>query len=328
MFWCLVPLLALNPEPAPAASRMPQLDSLAKDMASLGFIPEAGGMIVLAASRGWPGRIGSVTQAEGPPDRVDALSSPDDRLWGYCDGSGGGVGLLVEAPMPAILPSGLPLATLPGARFRFELSGAAVDTVLSAAPSGIVSGCARDSAGGYSLETADTGVYWIEAMSDTGSGPEVLLLLPVLCGVTPAEAISGQAGGVPRSGASTLDDVLDELNSLRRESGLPPLSREPDLDSIALARAENVAMSGAVRHSVNLALLLGAPGGLFAENIGSGSGLDEAWSMILTSPAHRSACLGEVYDGVGLASCIGIERNGWQYILIQVFTGSGSDAAD
>jgi hypothetical protein len=87
-------------------------------------------------------------------------------------------------------------------------------------------------------------------------------------------------------------------------------------------------MSGAVRHSVNLALLLGAPGGLFAENIGSGSGLDEAWSMILTSPAHRSACLGEVYDGVGLASCIGIERNGWQYILIHVFTGSGSDAAD
>ena len=85
--------------------------------------------------------------------------------------------------------------------------------------------------------------------------------------------------------------------------------------------------SGSERHSGALALLLGAPGDLFAENIGRGSGLDEAWSMILTSPAHRSACLGEAYAGVGLASCIGIERDGWQYILIQVFTGSGSDVA-
>lgn len=328
MFWCLVPLLALNPEPAPAVSRMPQLDSLAKDIAALGYIPESGGMIVLAASRGWPGRIGSVTPAEGPPGSEDDLSDPGDRLWGYSGDSTGGGGLLVEAPLPSIVPGGLPLTTLPGARIRFVLSGTPVDTVLSAAPSGTVSGCARDPAGGYSLETRETGVYWIEAMADTGSGPEVLLLLPVLCGVNPAEAFSGRTRGVPRSGASTLDDVLDELNSLRIKAGGLRLSRDPELDSIAMARAESVAMSGEVRHSGDLALRLGGGSRLFAENIGRGSGLDEAWSMILTSPAHRSACLGEAYVRVGLAAAIGIEREGWQCVLIQIYTGVSTDAAD
>lgn len=320
MVSCLAALLVIAAPAAPGA-RMPQLDSIAADVSSLGFIPESGRLIVLAAARNWPGRVGSISVTEEGASVEEGLFSDGDVLWGFDSLPRGGV--LVTAPVPACVPEGLPVAAEPGDSASFRISGAAVDTVLVQHPGGGVTGCPVLQDGSYGLRFESRGVYWVEALADRGSGPEVLMLLPVLCGVTTAEVLSGGTY-VPDSDASTLDEVAVELDSIRSAAGAGPLERDGVLDRIARSRACGLAMSGAVVHGGGLAEMLGDGGEACAENIGRGSGLDEAWSMILTSPAHRASCLEDGYSRVGMAAAVEIERDGWQYVLVQVFEGGAA----
>lgn len=320
MVSCLAALLAIA-APAAPGTRMPQLDSIAADVSALGFIPESGRLIVLAAASGWPGRVGSISVTEEGASPSDGLFSDGDILWGFDSLPGGGV--LVTAPLPTCVPEGLPITVEPGDSASFTLSGMAADTVLVQDPGGGVEGCPRGPDGICGLGFAERGVYWVEALADRGSGPEVLMLVPVLCGVTSAEVLRG--GYLPDSDASTLEDVLAELGSIRTASGAGPLETDERLDGIARGRACDIALSGAVVHGEGLAGVLGADNTVYAENIGRGSGLDEAWSMILTSPAHRASCLGQGYSRIGMAAAVEIERDGWQYVLVQIFEGEADD---
>lgn len=320
MVSCLAALLAIA-APAAPGTRMPQLDSIAADVSDLGFIPESGRLIVLAAARGWPGRVGSISVTEEGASPSEGLFSDGDMLWGFDSLPGGGV--LVTAPVPACVPEGLPIMVEPGDSASFSLSGAAADTMLVQDPAGCVAGCPRGPDGTYRLRFAGRGVYWVEALADRGSGPEVLMLVPVLCGVSIPEVLGG--GYLPDSEASTLPDVLAELDSIRAVSGAGPLEADGRLEAIARERACDIALSGAVVHGEGLAGALGGDGTIYAENIGRGSGLDEAWSMILTSPAHRASCLLDGYSRVGMAAAVEIERDGWQFVLVQVFEGMAAD---
>jgi uncharacterized protein YkwD len=326
MLWCIVPLILSTAETGPPAGRVPPLDSLAADIIALGAIPESGRLILLAAFNGWPGPIGSITLIEGPPDENLDLFTPGDALWGYAGEGDGGV--LVTAAAPPCIPEGLPLGTSPGdtVRFRLLVSGAPVDSVLLSAPDSRTTGSISDAEGWYTFRTASPGIYWVEAMADGGFGPEVLLLLPVLCGMRPEDALA-DGSGIPSSHASSLEQVFAEMNELRGMLGGLALARDSALDLVAGQRADSIALSGQVRHSPGLAAEMGEGGNLFAENIGRGSGLDEAWSMILTSPAHLSACLCERYDRVGMAAAVDVGREGWQLVLVQVFSGRADGVA-
>jgi uncharacterized protein YkwD len=253
-------------------------------------------------------------------DFPDEGFSASDMMWGF--GGTDRSGVLVTAPAPRTVPGGLPFSARVGDSALFTLEGERAEIVLVASPLGIISEILPDAEGRYALSLEETGVYWVEAMNSGASGPEVLILLPLLCDVDLTDVLSGRVV-IPGSTASSPGELLSELNSLRAGRDLPPLVRDVSLDSIAGRRAGRVALSGSILHPDSLFEEIGGDRVFFAENIGRGSGLDEAWSMILTSPAHLRTCLGAGYDSVGMASAIEIERDGWQFILVQVFSGDG-----
>jgi hypothetical protein len=304
------------------AGREQALDSLASSILLLGDIPEAPDMLILTAWRGWPGRIGYIEIIPADADSGSTGSPPGQSdVWGSAGSGTGGDHVLVVAPRPEIVPVGLPLVSAAGDTVRFRLLPAGCrDTVLVSTPSLGFLVIPPGEDGSYVLVPAERGVFWLEVLRTGTAGPEVVMLLPLLSGVTPAESFS-PCPGVHREDAPTLPDVLDQLDSLRMETGLRPLARDPSLDSLARIRAVEVALSGRVDHSGLLCREMPADGQARAENIGSGEGLDEAWRMVLASPAHLGTCLSPLYATTGLGTAVEVTPDGWRMVLVQLFEG-------
>ncbi len=317
MLLCIVPMLLATPGPQPAGIRSQALDSLAADILLLGHVPEGGRLLVLAASNGWPGLLGGVSSVEPGFAPDSGAFSGRDTYRGEC--VDGGRGVLVTAPEPTHLPVGLPFRTACPGELEFRIEGPEGFTVMLSTPSLSVARIPPGPDGLYRIEAVERGVHWIEAVTSGSGSPRVLMLLPLLCGVTLEQVLSGEAP-LPSSGASDLDGVMEEIDILRERAGLPGLARSGHLDGLARSRAVEIAVSGDVWHPDGLDSMLGGRFPAYAENIGRGSGLDEAWSMILTSPAHLEACLGADYDSVGLGAAVEIEGDGWQLVTVQLFT--------
>lgn len=314
-----------SPQGFPASaegSRQPALDSLASSILAIGDIPEAPDLLILSALRGWPGGISYIAFIPGGGDSVEVPASPGSAYaWGAASGVQEGDSVLVLAPWPEVIPEGLPFSAGLSDTVRFTLRpDSSWDRAFLSSPSLQTGQMAPDTAGAFLLIPAERGVYWIEAVQDGISGPEVLMLLPLLVGVTPRE-VFGRCPGVLRLEAFTPSDISGQMDSLRMVAGCGPLAREPGLDSLARIRAVEVALSGRVDHAGLLSREMPGNGTARAENVGSGEGLDEAWRVVLASPIHLAACLSPEYSRAGLGTAMAIERGGWQIILVQIFEG-------
>jgi hypothetical protein len=303
------------------ACRQPALDSLARAVWTLGAIPEGPRLVILSAVCGWPGRTGSVTFVDtGTPEVTGGMDEP----WGsWMDDTGGGV--LVEAPWPACMPSGLPVASEPGLEIAFTLISDRPVSELQvswSSPGDSVGLLTPDSSGCFRLEPSGEGVWWIEAVRVTPGDREVMLLLPVLCGITLQEALHG-CDGVRSPGISTIEEMLAAMDSIRGLHGLPPLCRSPILDSLARVRATGLALDGSVSHAGSGIDGIPDSFGMRAENIGRGGSFMEAFSMILTSPAHLAACCSPAYTATGAAAALGALPGGWQIVIVQLFSEGG-----
>jgi hypothetical protein len=237
----------------------------------------------------------------------------------------GGGGVLVEAPWPACVPGGLPVATEPGQEIAFTLLSdrpASELQVSWSSPGDSVGLLSPDSAGCFRLRPAAEGVWWIEAVRVTPGDREVMLLLPVLCGITLQDAIRGCAG-VRSPGISTMEDMLAAMDSIRGLQGIPPLRRSPLLDSLARNRAAGLAPDGSVSHAGSGIDGIPESYGMRAENIGRGGSFMEAFSMILTSPAHLATCCSPAYTATGSAAALGALSEGWQIVIVQLFSEGG-----
>jgi uncharacterized protein YkwD len=159
-------------------------------------------------------------------------------------------------------------------------------------------------------------------MQQTPQGPSVELLFPVVAGGSTEDVFTGALSS-PGSTAGSPEAILEEMNLIRSERGLPPLSRTGVLDSVASHRAGNLAISGEVNHidrvAGSLQQLLPSNIGAYGENIGKGEGFQEAWSMILISPFHLRTCLSEMYTSVGIGGAADCSSYEWQLVLVQVF---------
>lgn len=301
----------------PAGARSSALDSLASVILELGSIPSGGRLLVLSSLCGWPARTTSVSFTSESELWVGGFSGAGDS-WGFA-GSPGGQGVLVTSLTPSCIPHGLPLEVGTGGRVGFSLETSldpALLTLSVALPDDSVLVLNPDSAGIYVLDAVERGVYWIEASNATASGPEVVMLLPLLSGVTVQDAM-GKCMGMREPSAWTLAEVASAFDSIRTAHGLEPARRSALLDSIAGCRASDIAMAGRVSHSGldSIALPEGLPA---AENIGRGRTFSEALSMILTSPAHLSSCLSTRWESAGWGARVQVERDGWQVVLVGI----------
>ncbi len=309
--------------------RIPSLDSLASDIALLGYVPSGGNLPVLAASNHWFGLLSGVQLLPGDSRELNAILEDSSGKWGYygiADLSTGGDKVLVLAPPPRCLPLELKSEVPTGSETGFILDGyetlqnpqAAIRT-----PGMQVIDLIPDSTERCKFSAAEHGIYWVEIMEQTISGPSITLLFPVISGGTATDVLLGD---IPSSAsdAACPEDVLDELNILRENAGIPALHRESMLDSIALIRAGALAFSGTSIHfsplNSNLPDILPEGVETYGENIGRGAGYQEAWSMILISPFHLRTCMSPTFRNIGIAGAVDSGAYEWQLVLVQIFT--------
>ena len=313
--------------------RIPYLDSLASDISSIGYIPSGGEMLVLAASNNWFGLLSGVRLLPGDSDELDStLADTTGKYYYYGSALWTAAGdiLLVTAPASICLPINMESEVQAGSEAVFYLEGyellseprTAVGT-----PSLEVLEITPDSTGRFAFITPQKGVYWVEVMQQTPSGPSIELLFPVIAGGTAEDVFRGTIG-IPVSEANSPSAILHELNNIRRSRGLPTLERSEILDSLASIRAGNLAFSASFSHfglnTGSLPEILPENVSVYGENIGKGRGYQEAWSIILISPFHLQTCMSEVYTHTGISGAVDTEEYEWQLVLVQIFA-SGMD---
>ena len=320
----------LQPAECAGLQRRAALDSLASDIARLGYIPSGGRFIVLAASNGWLTLVSGVRLLPQQSEEFQSAltdTSGMRRFYGSAPFGPGEDAVLITAPSPICRPSGVQLSVEPGDRVVFRIEDIFLLNDPAAAlrtPEMEVTGIVPDSSGVFAFTADSPGVYWFEVMHRTAGGPSVALLFPVISGGSAQDILSGEMP-VFSSGANTPEEILEEINALRARRGVNPLTRTEELDRAAAARAGRLALAGSWSHfgpeTGSLSEELPDTVTVFGENIARGRGYSEAWSMILLSPFHLDACLRPEYRLIGLAGAVDPSDYQWQLVLVQVMTG-------
>lgn len=167
----------------------------------------------------------------------------------------------------------------------------------------------------------------------------LLSLLPLLFlifGLLLPEGVWAHSGQISANSAAT--DVIDEVNALRAEEGLPPYKVNSVLMMIAQAHAEYQAKTGVVTHygadgsrPYQRAIAAGysvagdlSSEGVFAENIQSGADLSasEVVEIWKNDPAHLNVMISADLKDIGVGAAI---ANGIVYYTLDA--GLASDVA-
>ncbi len=320
-------------EASTTPQRIPQLDSLASDVSFLGYIPSGGRFPILAASNNWFGLLSGVRLLPGNSDELASLltdTSGKCKYYGAAPWTPDGDMVLVTAPQYICLPSNLQPAVASGSQVVFNIDGYELlnePQIAVGTPDLEIFEIRPDSAGRFLFNTPVKGVYWVEVMQQTASGPSIELLFPVIAGGTAADVFNGTIG-LTDSKADSPSEIFHELNIYRQNRGIPDLKPSEILDSLASIRAENLAFSGSFSHfspnASSLPEILPQNISVYGENIGRGTGYQEAWSMILISPFHFQTCMAEAYTHLGISGAVDSSEYEWQLVLVQVFA-SGAD---
>jgi uncharacterized protein YkwD len=121
--------------------------------------------------------------------------------------------------------------------------------------------------------------------------------------------------------------LLDRMNNARTEEGTRPLSRDADLDEVALARAKNLVANGYFDHYApdgeSAFSELGARGiyyrlageNLARNNYGDNRTVEAAFDGLMGSAGHRANILERRFSLVGIAAV----RSGGIWIYVTVF---------
>lgn len=121
------------------------------------------------------------------------------------------------------------------------------------------------------------------------------------------------------------DYILEKINAIRIENGLPPLSIDSLLDSVANTKAKDMVENNYFAHN---SPTYGTPFEMMqnagvtyihaGENIAGNSNIDAAIDSFLNSDAHKQNILSNAYNYIG----IGIEpSNVYGYIIVLMFIG-------
>jgi uncharacterized protein YkwD len=121
--------------------------------------------------------------------------------------------------------------------------------------------------------------------------------------------------------------LLDRMNNARTQDGTGPLSRDAELDEVALARAKNLVANGYFDHYApdgeSAFSELGARGiyyrlageNLARNNYAENRTVEAAFDGLMGSPGHRANILERRYSVVGVA----VVRSGGMWIYVTVF---------
>jgi hypothetical protein len=138
----------------------------------------------------------------------------------------------------------------------------------------------------------------------------VLILLASL-----ASMPAPHAGALEGSG----QDWLNKINGLRTSQGLNPLQLDGELTSLAQGWAEQMAASGTLSHTPNMAANVSSAWTKLGENVGYGPSNDVIWNGFLNSPKHYENLVDPAYTHIG----IGVAWVGGTEFVVHRFMAAG-----
>lgn len=271
--------------------RYPSLDTLAASIVELESLPTGATLLRMASRAGWIWPIGSVSLHRGleemPSDSLAwGLAGVGDRV---CLVSAPAPPFLLESPLPGFVNSGDMVRAAP-AQQQPCLRGAVLSPGLRVIP-----------LDDWAFRAFEEGTWWLEFMTDTENGPQVIMLTPIT---------AGYQGAWPGNRWAR-HEMLAGVNGLRRKLGVPALRESRFLNSLSGLRARQSRSWGGVYHSFPGSAatrdMMPPEFGGWAENIATGSDVSEAMEMILISPFHLAACIDQRYGyaGFGVVSGLG-----------------------
>ncbi|HEY7370799.1 MAG TPA: CAP domain-containing protein [Polyangia bacterium] len=160
-----------------------------------------------------------------------------------------------------------------------------------------------------SLPLPAAGVYQLEVMSDSTSGPVVLANVPLYVGVGEPGFGSASAPGDEKAAtpAGAEARMLALLNEVRREARLAPLIADPELHAVAAAHTEEMIAKHFFGHASPTTGMVenrlehaGVTVTLCGENVAEADSADGAHRVLMDSPAHRANMLRADFTHVGI----------------------------
>lgn len=139
----------------------------------------------------------------------------------------------------------------------------------------------------------------------------------------PPPAATPPPGSADDAGAARL---LELLNDARGRAGVPPLSRRPDVDSVAVDHSGRMAAAGRIWHNddyftAESRARLGAR--TLGENVAFNGSVEDAHRRLMASPGHRRNILSPAFRIVGL----GVVRGESSWFVTQNFVEPKAQAA-
>jgi uncharacterized protein YkwD len=155
-----------------------------------------------------------------------------------------------------------------------------------------------------------SGAFTVQIVADVATGPRPILEARVFADVDPpARFDPARAPGETAvlAAGSEADRLLAMVAALREIERLPPLTRDPSLDAVALAHARVMLATRTVGHDVGdgdpaaRVEKAGAHARLVGENVAHATSVRLAHRALYESPSHRENLLRSEFDRVGAA---------------------------
>lgn len=140
--------------------------------------------------------------------------------------------------------------------------------------------------------------------------------------VASAALVALLAGPLAAGRALAAQDLAAMTNAERVSRGLRALSTASDLQSLAQLRANQMAQSGVLAHTVNLSSKVSGWQKI-GENVGRGPALSDIETAFMNSPEHRTNILDPAFTQVG----VGVTWDGGRYFWVAVIFRQPTGAA-
>jgi len=140
--------------------------------------------------------------------------------------------------------------------------------------------------------------------------------------VASAALVALLAGPLAAGRALAAQDLTAMTNAERVSRGLRALSTASDLQSLAQQRANQMAQSGVLAHTVNLSSKVSGWQKI-GENVGRGPALQDIETAFMNSPEHRDNILDPAFSQLG----VGVTWDGVKYFWVAVIFRQPNGAA-
>ncbi len=176
------------------------------------------------------------------------------------------------------------------------------------------------------------GAFTVQVIAGVATGPRPILEARLFADVEPPERFdpaSAPGENATLARGSEADRLLAMVSALRDVERLPPLTRDPTLDAVALAHARLMLAARTVGHDVgdgdpaDRVEATGVRARLVGENVAHAASIRLAHRALYESPSHRENLLRGEFDRVGAAVLDDADGSVW---VAEVFADDGASA--